>query len=64
MTFQEKMQWILQNGYDVHAIYEHMEGRATLRTIYRWLKGQSVPKQRNVQEAVERLVRRVREEVG
>jgi hypothetical protein len=59
MTTQEMVRFLMERNWSARDIENAMEGRVNVRSIYRWVKGDSAPKSRGTIEALRGLVEQV-----
>lgn len=61
-TARELIKAICGLGYSCKDIEQHMDGRVTYRTLYRWMNGDSVPKRRTDVEALGRTYAKLKKQ--
>jgi hypothetical protein len=59
MTTQEMVRFLMDKNWSARDIEQALEGRVSLRSIYRWVRGERAPKSRGTLEALRGLVEQV-----
>lgn len=59
MTTQEMVQFLMDKKWSARDIEHALDGRVNIRSIYRWVRGDSAPKSRGTLEALRGLVEQV-----
>ena len=56
MNVREQVIYLLEHGHSPQDVVQALEGRASLRSVYRWANGQAAPKAPNTLRALAQLV--------
>jgi hypothetical protein len=59
MTTQEMVRFLMEKDWSARDIEQALDGRVSLRSIYRWVRGERAPKSRGTLEALRGLVEQV-----
>lgn len=57
---KEDLEFLLEKGFSYQQIQELLEDRVNARTLYRWVKGNSVPQRKSDVIALDKLVEKIK----
>lgn len=63
-TVQEKIRYLVASGMTASDIEDALDGRAGVRSVYRWAKGERAPTSKGTLEAIDKLVASVKRSKG